>query len=55
MKPVIWPHWHTFIFSNDTKIDMMFVCPKDVKKMVVQRLAPTKSGSLAKECEGELH
>ena len=27
-----WPHWHTLIFSNDTKIDMRFVCPKDVKK-----------------------
>ena len=32
-----WPHWHTIIFSNDTKIDMRFVCPKDVKKMLVQR------------------
>ena len=31
------PHWHTLIFSNDTKIDMRFVCPKDVKKMLVQR------------------
>ena len=27
-----WPHWHTLIFSNNTKIDMRFVCPKDVKK-----------------------
>ena len=32
-----WPHWHTLIFSNDTNIDMRFVCPKDVKKMLVQR------------------
>ena len=32
-----WPHWHTLIFSNDTKIDMRFVCPKDVKKILVQR------------------
>ena len=32
-----WPHWHTLIFSNDTKTDMRFVCPKDVKKMLVQR------------------
>ena len=31
-----WPHWHTLIFGNDTKIDMRFVCPKDVKKMLVQ-------------------
>ena len=32
-----WPHWHTLMFSNDTKIDMRFVCPKDVKKMLMQR------------------
>ena len=31
-----WPHWHTLIFGNDTKIDMRFVCPKDVKKMLLQ-------------------
>ena len=30
------PHWHTLIFSNDTKIDMRFVCPEDVKMMLVQ-------------------
>ena len=27
-----WPHWHTLIFSDEIKIDMMFVCPKDVLK-----------------------
>ena len=32
-----WPHRQTLIFSNDTKIDMRFVCPKDVEKMLVQR------------------
>ena len=32
-----WPHWHTLIFSNEITIDMRYVCPKDVKKMVVQR------------------
>ena len=31
------PHWHTLIFGLDTKIDMRFVCPKDVKKMLVHR------------------
>ena len=31
-----WPYWHTLIFGNDTKIYMRFVCPKDVKKMLVQ-------------------
>ena len=33
---VKWPQWHTLIFGNDTKIDMRFVSPKDVKKMLVQ-------------------
>ena len=32
-----WPCWHTLILSDDTEIDMRFVCPKDVRKMLVQR------------------
>ena len=32
-----WPFWHTLIFGNETKIDMRYVRPKDVKKMLVQR------------------
>ena len=32
-----WPHWHTLIFSDETRIDMRFVSPKDGKKMLVQR------------------
>ena len=35
-----WPCWHTLIFGNDEKIDMRFVCPKDVKKMLVQTAQP---------------
>ena len=31
------PHWHTLIFSDDTRIDMRFVYPRDVKKILVQR------------------
>ena len=31
-----WPHWHTLIFSDETRIDTKFVCPRDVKKMLVQ-------------------
>ena len=31
-----WPYWHTLMFGNDIKIDMRFVCPKVVKKMLVQ-------------------
>ena len=32
-----WPHWHTLMFSDELKIDMRFVCPKDVKKILMQR------------------
>ena len=27
---------HTMIFSDEMKTDMRYVCPKDVKKMLVQ-------------------
>ena len=32
-----WPHWHTLIFEGDRRIDMRYVCPKDVKKTLVQQ------------------
>ena len=32
-----WPHWHTLIFEGDRRIDVRYVCPKDVKKMLVQQ------------------
>ena len=32
-----WPCWHTLVFSSEITIDMRFVCPKDVRKMLVQR------------------
>ena len=32
-----WPYWHTLVLSDEEKIDMRYVCPKDVKKMLVQR------------------
>ena len=32
-----WPHRHTLIFEGEVRIDMRFVCPKDVKKMLVQQ------------------
>ena len=40
MKPVIWVQkgrTGTLMFSDEIKIDMRFVWPKDVKKMLVQR------------------
>ena len=35
-----WSYWHTLVFSDETKIDLGFVCPRDVKKMLVQRARP---------------
>ena len=32
-----WPYWHTVVFSSEIKIDKRYVCPKDIKKMLVQR------------------
>ena len=32
-----WPHWDTLIFEGDRNIDMIHVCPKDVKKMLLQQ------------------
>ena len=29
---VIRPQWHTLMFRNEIKIDMRFVCPKELKK-----------------------
>ena len=48
-----WPHWNTLIFGNDTKINMGFVCPKDVKKMLVQtaRSVYWKKSAATHECE----
>ena len=33
-----WPCWHTLVFSNEMTIDMRYVCPKDVRKKMVQRV-----------------
>ena len=32
-----WTHWHTLVFNSEITIDMRFVCPKDIRKMLVQR------------------
>ena len=31
-----WPHWHTSTLEGDRRIDMRYVCPRDVKKMSLQ-------------------
>ena len=33
----MWPQRHTSIFDGEARIDMSYVCPKDVKKMLVQQ------------------
>ena len=32
-----WPQRHTLIFESDRRIDMRYVCPKDVKKMLTHQ------------------
>ena len=32
-----WPQWHTLMFEDEERIDVRCVCPKDVKKMLVQQ------------------
>ena len=48
-----WPHWHTVIFEGDRKMDMRYVCPKDVKKMLLQQagIVYWKKWAAKRECE----
>ena len=32
-----WSFWHTLTFEGDRSIDMKYVCPKDVKKILLQQ------------------
>ena len=32
-----WPHWHTLVFEGEVRVDMRYVGPEDVKKMLLQR------------------
>ena len=57
MRPVIWVSsglfWHTLIFEGDRSIDMRYVCPKDVKKMLLQQARKVywKKWAAKHECE----
>ena len=33
-RGIKWPFWHTLIFEGDRSIDMRYVCPEEVKKML---------------------
>ena len=41
VRPLIggikWLQWHTLMFEGDIRVDVRHVCPKDVKKMLLQR------------------
>ena len=66
-----WPCWHTLVFCNEITIDMRYVCPQNVKKMLCRgpdqcigrsgkqstsmKSSRTSFSSLAKESEGELN
>ena len=32
-----WPQWHTLIVEGQAQADMRYVCPKDVKKMLLKQ------------------
>ena len=33
-----WPHWHTLVVNDETRIDMRCVCPKTFERCWVQRV-----------------
>ena len=43
---IMWPQWHTLILEGQVRVNMRFVCPKDVKKMLLKhaRRKQRKSG-----------
>ena len=49
-----WPLWHTLIFGCDRSIDMRYVCPKDLKKMLLQQARKVYWKKWAKHEYGEL-
>ena len=36
-----WPHQHTLIFEGEVKVDIRYVCRKDVKEMLLRPDQPT--------------
>ena len=32
-----WPQWHTLIFKGQVREEMRYVCPRDVKKLLLQQ------------------
>ena len=48
-----WPHWHNLIVEGEVRIDMRHVCPKDVKKMLLQQVTPVYWKKLSAKHEYE--
>ena len=44
---------HTLVFNDETRIDMRYVCPKDVKNILVQRARPVSWKKWAAKHEQE--
>ena len=38
---VKWPQWHTLLFDGQGRVDMRFICPRDVKKMYLKQFRTT--------------
>ena len=36
---IMWAHWRTLICECEVRNDMCYVCPKDVKKMLLQQVS----------------
>ena len=48
-----WPHWYTLILEGDKRVDMRYVCAKDVKKMLLQQVRTVFLKELAAKHEYE--
>ena len=48
-----WSYYHTLVFSVEITIDVRYVCPKDVKKMLLQRARSVYWKKLAARHEDE--
>ena len=48
-----WPYWHTLVFSDEITMDVGYVCPKDVKTILVQRERPVSWKKWAAKHEQE--
>ena len=48
-----WPQWHALIFEGQTRVDMRYVCLKDVKKMLLRQARSTHRKKWAAKHEYE--